>query len=151
MAYETILYEEEGPIGWLTLNRPHDGNMFNPTMCHEIRDCINDIRRESRTRVLVRACVCTRKHMLAMHLLDLGQRPRATSKQHRGPAARSHARTWICHCQRLGLEGAREHFSGPTLRRPLAERTVSRQGTQPRLCISLYLQSHHSCHGSSYA
>ena len=53
MAYETILYEEEGPIGWLTLNRPHDGNMFNPTMCHEIRDCINDIRRESRTRVLV--------------------------------------------------------------------------------------------------
>jgi naphthoate synthase len=53
VAYETILYEEEGPIGWLTLNRPHDGNMFNPTMCHEIRDCINDIRRESRTRVLV--------------------------------------------------------------------------------------------------
>lgn len=53
MAYETILYEEEGPIGWLTLNRPHDGNMFNATMCHEIRDCINDIRRETRTRVLV--------------------------------------------------------------------------------------------------
>jgi len=53
VAYETILYEEEGPIGWLTLNRPHDGNMFNTTMCHEIRDCINDIRRETRTRVLV--------------------------------------------------------------------------------------------------
>ena len=51
--YETILYEEEGPIGWLTLNRPHDGNMFNATMCHEIRDCVNDIRRETRTRVLV--------------------------------------------------------------------------------------------------
>jgi naphthoate synthase len=53
VAYETILYEEDGPIGWLTLNRPHDGNMFNTTMCHEIRDCINDIRRETRTRVLV--------------------------------------------------------------------------------------------------
>lgn len=53
MAYETILYEEDGPIGWLTLNRPHDGNMFNPVMCHEIRDCVNDIRRETRTRVLV--------------------------------------------------------------------------------------------------
>jgi naphthoate synthase len=53
MAYETILYEEDGPIGWLTLNRPHDGNMFNVTMCHEIRDCINDVRRETRTRVLV--------------------------------------------------------------------------------------------------
>jgi naphthoate synthase len=53
MTYETILYREEGPVGWLTLNRPHDGNMFTPAMCHEMRDCINDIRRETRTRVLV--------------------------------------------------------------------------------------------------
>jgi naphthoate synthase len=51
--YQEILYREEGPIGILTLNRPYDGNMFTPTMCHEIRDCINDIRRETRTRVLV--------------------------------------------------------------------------------------------------
>ncbi len=27
--------------------------MFNATMCHEIRDCINAIRRETRTRVIV--------------------------------------------------------------------------------------------------
>lgn len=53
MAFETILYEEDGPTGWLTLNRPDDGNMFTPQMCHEIRDCINDIRRETRTQVLV--------------------------------------------------------------------------------------------------
>jgi len=53
MSYETILYEEDGAIGWLTLNRPDDGNMFTPAMCHEIRDCINEIRRETRTRVLV--------------------------------------------------------------------------------------------------
>ena len=53
MAYDTILYEEDGAIGWLTLNRPDDGNMFTPAMCHEIRDCINDVRRETRTRVLV--------------------------------------------------------------------------------------------------
>lgn len=53
MAYETILYEEDGPIGTITLNRPDDGNMFNVTMCHEIRDCINAIRRETRTRVIV--------------------------------------------------------------------------------------------------
>ena len=53
MTYETILYAEDGPIGWLTLNRPDDGNMFTPQMCHEIRDCINEIRRETRTRVLV--------------------------------------------------------------------------------------------------
>jgi naphthoate synthase len=53
MTFDTILYREEGPVGWLTLNRPQDGNMFTPQMCHDIRDCINDIRRETRTRVLV--------------------------------------------------------------------------------------------------
>ena len=53
MGYETILYREDGPVGWLTLNRPQDGNMFTAAMCHEIRDCVDDIRRETRTRVLV--------------------------------------------------------------------------------------------------
>ncbi len=53
MAFETILYGEDGPIGTITLNRPNDGNMFTAAMCHEIRDCINEIRRETRTRVLV--------------------------------------------------------------------------------------------------
>jgi naphthoate synthase len=53
MKFETIIYEEDGPIGTITLNRPHDGNMFNAQMCHEMRDCINAIRRETRTRVVV--------------------------------------------------------------------------------------------------
>ncbi|MGC2415742.1 MAG: enoyl-CoA hydratase-related protein [Stellaceae bacterium] len=53
MDYETILYAEEGPVGTLTLNRPDDGNMFTETMCHEVRDCINAVRRETRTRVMV--------------------------------------------------------------------------------------------------
>jgi naphthoate synthase len=53
MSFTEIQYEENGPVGTLTLNRPHDGNMFTETMCHEIRDCINSIRRETRTRVLV--------------------------------------------------------------------------------------------------
>jgi len=53
VAYQTILYEEDGPIGTITLNRPDDGNMFNVMMCHEIRDCIERIRRETRTRIIV--------------------------------------------------------------------------------------------------
>lgn len=53
MGYETILYSEDGPVGTITLNRPDNGNMFNVTMCHEIRDCIEGVRRETRTRVLV--------------------------------------------------------------------------------------------------
>ncbi len=53
MGYQTILYAEDGPIGTITLNRPDDGNMFTETMCHEVRDCINAVRRETRTRVMV--------------------------------------------------------------------------------------------------
>ena len=51
--FETIIYAEDGPVGTITLNRPNNGNMFNEQMCHEIRDCINDIRRETRTRVII--------------------------------------------------------------------------------------------------
>lgn len=53
MSFSEILYREEGPVGIITLNRPHDGNMFTETMCHELRDCIEQIRRETRTRVIV--------------------------------------------------------------------------------------------------
>ncbi len=53
MAYDTILYEEDGPVGTITLNRAEDGNMFTPSMCHEVHDCIDAIRRETRTRVVV--------------------------------------------------------------------------------------------------
>ncbi|QHE84317.1 enoyl-CoA hydratase-related protein [Hydrogenophaga sp. BPS33] len=53
MQFEEIIYTEDGPIGTITLNRPHDGNMFTPKMCLEIRDCINAIRRETRTQVIV--------------------------------------------------------------------------------------------------
>lgn len=53
MKYSEILYDEDGPVGTITLNRPDDANMFTETMCHEIRDCINEIRRETRTRVIV--------------------------------------------------------------------------------------------------
>jgi naphthoate synthase len=53
MSYQTIVYEESGPIGTIMLNRPEDGNMFTPVMCREIRDCIDTIRCERRTRVVV--------------------------------------------------------------------------------------------------
>ncbi|MEJ8851170.1 enoyl-CoA hydratase-related protein [Variovorax rhizosphaerae] len=53
MQFQEITYTEDGPIGTITINRPQDGNMFTPLMCHEIRDCINAIRRETRTRVIV--------------------------------------------------------------------------------------------------
>ena len=53
MSYNTILYEQDGPVGTITLNRPEDGNMFTAEMCHELRDLIDAIRRETHTRVIV--------------------------------------------------------------------------------------------------
>jgi naphthoate synthase len=82
LNFETILYEEDGPIGWLTLNRPEDGNMFTPQMCHEIRDCVNAVRRETRTRVLVITgagekffCIGGRKEGMEETLLYAGVLP----------------------------------------------------------------------------
>jgi naphthoate synthase len=49
----TILYEEDGPIGRITLNRPDDGNMFNAEMCRELKAVLEETRLETRTRVLV--------------------------------------------------------------------------------------------------
>ena len=51
--FETILFEEQGPLAIITLNRPDDGNMFTPKTCAEIRDCLEGIRNETRTRVIV--------------------------------------------------------------------------------------------------
>ena len=52
-SFETILYEEIGAVGVIRLNRPDNGNMFTPTTCRELRDCIESIRNETRTRVII--------------------------------------------------------------------------------------------------
>ncbi|MFY9811533.1 enoyl-CoA hydratase-related protein [Aquabacterium sp.] len=82
MQFEEITYSEDGPIATITLNRPDDGNMFTPKMCHEIRDCINEIRRETRTRVVVLTgagdkffCIGGRKEGMEDTLLYAGVLP----------------------------------------------------------------------------
>lgn len=82
MTFEEITYIEDGPVGTITLNRPHDGNMFTEKMCHEIRDCINEVRRETRTRVLVVTgagdkffCIGGRKEGMEDSLLYAGVLP----------------------------------------------------------------------------
>lgn len=80
--FEEIIYSEDGPIATITLNRPQDGNMFTAKMCHEIRDCINEIRRETRTRVVVLTgagdkffCIGGRKEGMEDTLLYAGVLP----------------------------------------------------------------------------
>ena len=80
--YKSILYIEDGPVGTITLNRPQDGNMFTPEMCLEVRDCINELRRETRTRVVVLTgagdrffCIGGRKEGMPDTLLYAGVLP----------------------------------------------------------------------------
>ena len=82
MDYETIVFDEDDAIATITLNRPDDGNMFTATMCHEIRDCIEAIRRETRTRVVVLTgagekffCIGGRKEGMEDTLLYAGVLP----------------------------------------------------------------------------
>jgi naphthoate synthase len=51
--FETILYRESGPVAWITLNRPDQGNMFNAPMLRELKEVLEQTRAETRTRVLV--------------------------------------------------------------------------------------------------
>ena len=50
MKFETIIYEKEGPLAWITLNRPEKLNAINPQMAAEIMlatdkaQCDDDVR-----------------------------------------------------------------------------------------------------------
>ena len=37
MNYETIQYETEGPIAWISLNRPDKLNAITPAMVNELK------------------------------------------------------------------------------------------------------------------
>ena len=74
MESQDVIYEEDGPIGTITLNRPHDGNMFTPAMALRIRDLINDIRRETRTRVIIITGAGERAFVAGGDIADLNSR-----------------------------------------------------------------------------
>ena len=47
MAYETMIYEKEGRIAYVTLNRPEAGNSFNTVLCQEITEIWEDVMTNS--------------------------------------------------------------------------------------------------------
>jgi enoyl-CoA hydratase/carnithine racemase len=53
MAYEALEVTNDGPIAWLTLNRPHTLNALNATMVDELHDFLRALKHERRTRVVV--------------------------------------------------------------------------------------------------
>jgi enoyl-CoA hydratase/carnithine racemase len=83
-AYETLKYEEDGPIAWVTLNRPEVHNAFDFTMMQEIHSCWRSLRDNDDIRVIVLTgagdkAFCTGVDRSAHvgnqeHINDIGQR-----------------------------------------------------------------------------
>jgi enoyl-CoA hydratase len=53
MAYETILYERRGGIGYVTINRPDKLNAVNRKVLDELDDCFHAIQDDEEVRVVI--------------------------------------------------------------------------------------------------
>ncbi|MEE4217130.1 MAG: enoyl-CoA hydratase/isomerase family protein [Xanthomonadales bacterium] len=53
MKYDTVIYETEGPLAWITLNRPDKLNAINPAMVRELRSAMDRAQLDDEVRVIV--------------------------------------------------------------------------------------------------
>jgi enoyl-CoA hydratase len=53
MAYETLLVERHGPVGWLVFDRPDVGNAMDATMFGELEAAWTELDRDPAVRVIV--------------------------------------------------------------------------------------------------
>ena len=53
MAYETLVVERRGPVGWLIFDRPDAGNAMDATMLRELEDAWRELDRDPDIRVIV--------------------------------------------------------------------------------------------------
>ena len=53
MAYETLLVERRGPVGWLVFNRPKAGNAMDARMLDELEEAWSEFDGDPEVRVIV--------------------------------------------------------------------------------------------------
>jgi enoyl-CoA hydratase len=53
MAYENIIFERDGAVGILKVNRPKSLNALNPATVKEIAACVEEVRQDSSIRCLI--------------------------------------------------------------------------------------------------
>lgn len=53
MIYQTLLVERQGPVGWLTFNRPDAGNAMDATMLRELEAAWQELDADPGVRVIV--------------------------------------------------------------------------------------------------
>ena len=53
MKFETIIYEKEGPIAWITLNRPEKLNAISKPMVLELLQATDKAQSDDEVRVII--------------------------------------------------------------------------------------------------
>jgi len=53
MSYETLIVKKEGPLGWISLNRPEQFNTFSSTLAQELNNALREFDKDDEIRVVI--------------------------------------------------------------------------------------------------
>jgi enoyl-CoA hydratase/carnithine racemase len=96
MAYETLLLERRGPVGWLVFNRPQAGNAMDARMLDELEEAWSELDRDPDVRVIVTTGE-GRSFQTGLDVVQLARQPDALRKQS-GRTRRAELRMTAWHC-----------------------------------------------------
>ncbi len=96
MAYETLLVERRGPVGWLVFNRPQAGNAMDARMLDELEEAWGELDGDPAVRVIV-TTGAGRSFQTGLDVVQLSRQPDALRKQS-GRTRRAELRMTAWHC-----------------------------------------------------
>ena len=96
MAYETLLVERRGPVGWLVFNRPEAGNAMDARMLDELEAAWCELDQDPEVRVIVNTGE-GRSFQTGLDVVQLARQPDALRKQS-GRTRRAELRMTAWHC-----------------------------------------------------
>jgi enoyl-CoA hydratase/carnithine racemase len=96
MAYETLLVERRGPVGWLVFNRPQAGNAMDARMLDELEEAWAELDGDPEVRVIVTTGE-GRSFQTGLDVVQLARQPEALRKQS-GRTRRAELRMTAWHC-----------------------------------------------------
>jgi enoyl-CoA hydratase len=82
MSYETLIVERDGPVGWLTFNRPEAGNAMNARMLDELEQAWRELDADPAVRVIVNTGA-GRSFQTGLDVAQLARDPDALREQSR--------------------------------------------------------------------
>jgi enoyl-CoA hydratase/carnithine racemase len=96
VAYETLLLERRGPVGWLVFNRPKAGNAMDARMLDELEAAWGELDADPEVRVIVTTGE-GRSFQTGLDVVQLARDPDALRKQS-GRTRRAELRMTAWHC-----------------------------------------------------